>query len=98
MLSTLKAEPFVWKVAVRREVLDDAVAELRALTHEQARAVVDKGRSRRVIGRDNKTYKLRISIGRPQTGRALVTVRLSGGGLWKPRLTERFELACADAA
>ena len=98
MLSTLIPEPFVWKVAIRRELLDDAVAELRALTHAQVRAVVDKGGSRRVMGRDSKTYRLRISIGRPKTGRALVTVRLSGGGLWKPRLTESFELACAGVS
>ena len=98
MLPTLRPEPFVWKVAIRREVLDDAVAELRALTHAQVRAFVDKARSRQVMGRDSKTYKLRISIGRLKTGRALVTVRLSGGGLWKPRLTERFELACAGVS
>ncbi len=96
MLSTMRAQPFVWEVAVRREVLDDAVTALQAIT---IRDVAQKARTTRVIGRDNRTYKLRISIGRPnKTGRALVTVRLSGGGLWKPRLTERFELACAGVS
>ncbi len=94
MLATLRADPFVWKVAIRREVLDNAVAELQAM-HD----VVQKTSTRRVIGRDNKTYKLRISIGRPnETGRALVTVRLSGGEWLKPRLTERFEMECAGVS
>ncbi len=48
------------------------------------------------MGRDNKNYMLQISIGLPKTSRAVVTVRLSGGGWSKPRLTERFEMACAS--
>ncbi len=92
MLSTLRPEPFVWEVAVRREVLEDAVAELQAL---RIHDVVRKARSRRVLGRDSKTYTLRISVGRPKTGRARVSVRLSGGGWFKPRLKEQFEMACA---
>ena len=97
-LTLRRAEPFVWEVALRREVLDDTITELRGLTHDQVRDLVKRAGSRQVIGRDSKPYRIRIAVGRPTTSSARVTVTLTGGGWWKRRLTERFDARCADAA
>ncbi len=92
-----KAEPFVGEVALRREVLDDAVVELQTLSYAQLLEMTGQQCTKQVTGRDNKVDTLRIMIDRRRTGRAPVTVQLSGGGWLKPRLTERFEMPSAIA-
>lgn len=53
--------PFVWETQVRREVLDDEMANLRELPHSLWREVIASPRTRTVTGRDGKTYRLKVT-------------------------------------
>jgi hypothetical protein len=74
--------PFVWEVQVRREVLDDEIARLHELPYSVWRDVRNKPITKTVTGRDNRTYRLRVSadyVG--ESDHIRVTVSLSKSGL-----------------
>ena len=43
------ADPFVWQVHLRQDVLDDAMAELRALPHEVLERIVEHPLKKKVV-------------------------------------------------
>jgi hypothetical protein len=74
--------PFVWKVQVRREVLDDEIARLHELPYSVWHDVRKKPITKVVKGRDNRAYRLTVSadfVGESDNIR--VTVSLSKQGL-----------------
>ena len=82
---------FVWQVHLRRDVLDDAVEELRRLPYEALRELVDQPRTKRVLGRDSKQYDLRVTAQWVNGGAGIssrdldITVQLTRG--WFGRVT-----------
>ena len=54
--------PFVWDVHLRHEVLEDAVAELRALPYSSLRDLVDTHCDITATGRDHKEYQVKIEV------------------------------------
>ena len=55
------ADQFVWQVHLRQDALDDAMAELRDLPHEVLRRIVEQPLKKKVRGRDQKPYDLRVT-------------------------------------
>ena len=53
--------PFVWEVQVRREVLEEEIARLRELPYSLWRDVVGRQVCKNVRGRDNRTYRIRVT-------------------------------------
>ena len=87
------AEQFVWRVHLRQDVLDDAVAELRGLPHEVLRRIVEHPLKKKVEGRDQKTYNLRVTANwvAPDSQNLEITVRLKRGWFGKT-LTDSFQV------
>lgn len=88
----MSRRPFVWDVHFRREVLDGAVAELKALPYSSLRDLVDEHCNLSVTGPDGKQYRVKIEVGWRFTGSEDIRVRatLTGSGWWKPKLTDGF--------
>ena len=53
--------PFVWEVRVRREVLEDEIARLRELPDSLRHDVVGRQVFRNARGRDERTYRIRVT-------------------------------------
>jgi hypothetical protein len=53
--------PFVWEVRVRREVLEDEIARLRELPYTLWHDVVGRQVFRHARGRDERTYRIRVT-------------------------------------
>ena len=87
------AEQFVWRVHLRQDVLDDAMAELRGLPHEVLRRIVEQPLKKKVEGRDQKTYNLRVTANwvAPDSQNLEITVRLKRGWFGKT-LTDSFQV------
>jgi len=90
-------QPFVWQVHVRREVLEDAVTELRDLPYSLWRDLVDQSMTKRVVGRDGKAYRVRVSAALDGTDNIRVTISLEAGR-WTRRqvLSESFVITPAN--
>ncbi len=71
--------PFVWETHVRREVLDEEVEKLQELPYSIWVDVIRAPRSRRVAGRDGRTYQLTVRAAWAARGsqdiRVVVTLR-----------------------
>ena len=76
------ADQFVWRVHLRQDVLDDAMAELRGLPHEVLRRIVEQPLNKKVRGRDMKLYDLRVTADwvAPGSEDLEIVVRLKRGG------------------
>jgi hypothetical protein len=85
------AAKFVWRVHLRQDVLDDAMAELRGLPHEVLRQIVSQPLKKRVRGRDQKLYNLTVTAEwvTAESEDLEITVRLKRGWFGKP-LTDGF--------
>jgi hypothetical protein len=86
-------EPFVWEIHVRREVLDDELAQLRDLPYSLWREVMASPMTKEVLGRDNKTYRVKVTAvpATKTTDDIRVTVALqSGGGLRRTLMKKSF--------
>ncbi len=90
-------QPFVWQVHVRREVLDDAISQLRDLPYSLWRDVVNQPMLKRVVGRDGKAYHVRVQATSEGTENIRVTVTLEAGR-WRRRgvLREGFVITPAN--
>jgi hypothetical protein len=53
--------PLGWEVLVRREVLEDEIARLRELPYSLWRDVVGRELCKTARGRDERTYRLRVT-------------------------------------
>ncbi len=79
------ADQFVWRVHLRQDVLDDAIAELRGLPYEVLRRIVEQPLRKKVRGRDQKLYDLRVTAdwAAPDSEDIEITVRLKQGWFGK---------------
>jgi hypothetical protein len=85
-------DPFVWQVHVRREVLDDEVARLRELPYSVWCDVVRAPMTKKALGRDNRTYRVRVSAAWAGDGTEdiRVTASLQTRGLRRTIASESF--------
>ena len=92
-------EPFVWEVHLRQDVLDDAVDELRRLPYTVLREIINAPLRRTTTGRDNRKYRLTVTVHRVSSGSEdmQVTVRLKRGWLGKT-LRESFIVSPASSS
>src|SRR5512141_386084 len=60
--------PFVWEVQVRREIVEEEIARLRALPYSLWHDTMGREVCKNVAGRDNRTYRVRVSAGWAQPG------------------------------
>lgn len=76
-------QPFVWQVQVRRELIDDELAQLRELPYSLWREAVGSPMTKTVGGRDDRTYTIKVTaeFETPGSDDIRVTVALIGGGL-----------------
>jgi hypothetical protein len=79
------ANQFMWQVHLRQDVLDDAMAELRGLSYEVLRRIVDNPLKKKVSSRDQKTYDLTVTAGWAAAGSEdlEIEVRLKRGWFGK---------------
>ncbi len=85
-------QPFVWEIQVRRELLDDEIARLRAVPYLVWSDAIGLRRSRAVVGRDQKTYTLTVIADWARKGSdgIAVTLTLEGPGLRRGALEDTF--------
>ena len=85
-------EPFVWEVHVRREMVEDEVAQLRDVPYAVWRDVIGVPQEKTITGRDQKDYTITVTaefVGRG-TGDIRVTVVLDGPGLRRSPVQQAF--------
>jgi hypothetical protein len=84
--------PFVWEVQVRRELLEGELAELRVLPYSVWRDVVGRAMSKHAQGRDERTYRVRITPSWERHGSqdVRVTVSLETASLHRRLLRQSF--------
>ena len=89
---------FVWEVHLRQDVLDDAVAELKALPYAVLCQILERPLKKRVRGRDTKLYRLTVTAALVKsTARDLeITVSLKHRWFGKP-LSNRFVVTAPPA-
>ena len=88
-----RRNPFVWQVQIRREVLDDEVSQLRELPYSLWRDMLEREMVKSAIGRDSRTYRVRVSAAWAAAGseNIRVTVSLeSSGALRRGVVRQRF--------
>jgi hypothetical protein len=75
------AERFVWQTHLRQDVLDDAMAEPRALSYEALQGISVQPLRKKVRGRDQKVYDLvaTADLVEPGSQDLEITVRLKRG-------------------
>jgi hypothetical protein len=88
-------QPFVWEVHVRRDMVEDELSRLREIPYSVWRDVVGVARTKQVTGRDNRVYTVTVLAdwARSQSEYITVTLTLSGGGLRRSRIQERFTIS-----
>jgi hypothetical protein len=84
--------PFVWEVQVRREILEEEIARLRELPYSLWRDVVGRQVCKNTRGRDDRTYRIRVSPDWSQPGfdDIRVNVALETTGLHRRLLRQSF--------
>ena len=84
--------PFAWQILVRREVLEDEIARLRELPYVLWRDVLGREVVKIARGRDERTYRLRVTAVWAQPGQddIRITVRLETPALHRPLLRQSF--------
>ena len=87
----MSQQPFVWEVHLRRDALEDALEQLRDLPYGVWRDVTRSPITKKVEGRDGKTYKITVSADwtLPGSEEIRVTVTLQPGWFRRP-LQESF--------
>jgi hypothetical protein len=87
-----RRSPLVWEVQVRRELLEGALAELRGLPYSVWRDVVGHAMSKHAQGRDERTYRVRITPAWERDGSqdVRVTVALETASLHLRLLRQSF--------
>ena len=89
----------MWKIKLRREVLDDALAELRHLPYAAVREIIQSPRRKTVKGRDQKDSQLSITAGCPAEGSGVIEVTFTPKrGCFGSTMTEAFAVAPGNAA
>lgn len=90
-------QSIVWEVRVRRELLEEAIAQLRDLPYSVWRDVIDRPMAKRVVGRDGTVYRVRTTAALAGGDNIRVTVSLETGG-WRrrPVLSESFVITPAN--
>lgn len=87
---------FVWEVQVRREVLDDEVAQLREIPYSLWRQVVGAPSSKIVTARDNEKYRVRVSAEYVGAEDIRVTLSLARAGRLGRRLMRQTFIITPD--
>ena len=84
--------PFAWQILVRREVLEAEIARLRELPYSLWREVVGQEVVKTALGRDERTYRLRVTAGWVQPGHddIRIVVRLETLTLHRVLLRQSF--------
>jgi hypothetical protein len=84
--------PFAWQILVRREVLEDEIARLRQLPYTLWRDVVGREVVKTARGRDERTYRLRVTAVWAEAGRddIRIIVRLETPALHRPLMRQSF--------
>jgi hypothetical protein len=84
--------PFVWKVQVRREVLDDEIGRLRELPYSVWRGMMGRAMVKTANGRDNRTYRIRTHAvwASPGSEDVRVIVSLESRGLRRRLMNQSF--------
>ena len=84
--------PFVWEVQVRRELIEDELAQLRELPYSIWRDMVGGTLRKTAKARDNRVYRIQTSVAwaRPGTENIRVTVALETGGFGRRLLSQSF--------
>jgi hypothetical protein len=88
----LRRGPFVWEVQVRQEVLDEELAHLRELPYSLWRDMLDREMIKSATGRDNRTYKVKVTAAWASRGSEdiRVTVSLESSGLRRSATRKGF--------
>ena len=82
---------FVWEAQVRREVLDNEVAQLREIPYSLWRQVVGAPSSKIVTARDERKYRVQVSAEYVGAEDIRVTLSLaSAGGLRRKLMRQTF--------
>lgn len=89
------AQPWVWQVAVRRELLEEELDYMRALPYSRLHQMVAKRVKRTVVGRDGRHYRIfvRAAWSDPEPTNIRVTVTVRGPGLRLSSLSDSFVIA-----
>jgi hypothetical protein len=88
-VAAVARQPFVWQVHVRREMVEDEIAQLRDLPYGLWQEAIGSPMTKVITGRDNRNYTIKVTAGWNGRGSEdiRVTVTLVGGAL-KRRLHE----------
>lgn len=84
--------PFVWEIQVRRELLEDEIAQLRELPHSLWRDMIDAPVVKTAKARDGKNYRIRTTAAwaTPGTEDIRVIVALETPGLRRRLMRQSF--------
>ena len=87
-----RRSPLLWEAQVRRELLEGELAELRGLPYSVWRDVVGYPMWKHALGRDERTYRVRIipSWAREGSEDVQVTVALETPSLHRRLLRQSF--------
>jgi len=87
-----RKSPLVWELQVRRELLEGELAELRGLPYTVWRDVVGYSMWKHALGRDERTYRVRIipSWARDGSEDVRVTVALETPSFHRRLLRQSF--------
>ena len=87
-----RRSPLLWEVQVRRELLEAELAELRGLPYSVWRDVVGHSMWKHALGRDERTYRVRIIPSWVKEGSpdVRVTVALETRSLHRRLLRQSF--------
>ncbi|HWP99406.1 MAG TPA: hypothetical protein VNK92_02935 [Vicinamibacterales bacterium] len=90
-------QPYVWEVQIRREILEDELAQLREIPYAIWRDAIGAVRSKAVTGRDGRAYTVTVSAVSSGDDRIRVEVCVEGSRLRRDRVSAGFVVA-ADGA
>jgi hypothetical protein len=84
--------PFVWHVQIRREVLEEELERLREVPYSLWRDVVSRPMCKTARGRDDRTYRVRVTPSWAHNGSEdiRVTVALETRALHRRLLRQSF--------
>ena len=91
-------DPLVWELQVRRELLEGELAELRSLPYNVWRDVVGHPMWKHALGRDERTYRVRVSPSwaREESEDVRVTIALETPSFHRRLLRQSFVITPAN--
>lgn len=91
-------QPFVWQVHVRREMVEDEIAQLRDLSYGLWQEAIGSPMTKVITGRDNRNYTVKVSAAwnAPGSEDIRVTVTLIGGAFRRRLHEESFVITPAN--